>query len=230
MTPKSWIRLATPLLAFAALSLTVALVGQTGEKPPAAERPILAGFAERDITPAVGMERPGGYHKVFHRSFHDPCKVRVSLFDDGDKTVVLVGIDALTVHRDLVQRARQRIEEETGIPGGHVMIGASHTHSGGPTGLVQPGEYDFADELVRDLAYKQSSNADPGYLQIVENAIVEGVQWAHRRRVPAKLGFGSGHEDSVAFNRRLRMKNGQSWSHPGAGNPDIVDYAAPIDP
>jgi hypothetical protein len=26
------------------------------------------------------------------------------------------------------------------------------------------------------------------------------------------------------------MKNGQTWSHPGAGNPDILGYAGPIDP
>src|SRR5690606_30030816 len=53
---------------------------------------------------------------------------------------------------------------------------------------------------------------------------------ADKTKVPAHLGFGSGHEDKVSFNRRLRMKHGQAWSHPGVGNPDIIDYAAPIDP
>jgi len=49
-------------------------------------------------------------------------------------------------------------------------------------------------------------------------------------RVDARAAAGFGHEDKVAFNRRLRMTNGLSYSHPGAGNPDILGYAGPIDP
>ncbi len=191
---------------------------------------IKAGFAESDITPSIGMEQPGDYRKSFHETIHDPCKVRASVFDDGLKRIVFVGIDALMVPRSLVLQARGKIEKACGIPASHIMIGASHSHSSGPIGMIQPGEYDFADDFVKDLAYNHSSAADPGYLRIVEKAIVDAVVEADSNKVAARLGFGSGHEDKVAFNRRLRMKNGQTWSHPGVGNPDIIDYAGPIDP
>lgn len=189
-----------------------------------------AGFAERDITPDIGMEQPGGYGKSFHLKFHDACKVRVAVFEEGKKRVALVGLDTLVVPRKVVLEARSRIEKELGIPGDAVMIGASHSHSSGPVGMVMPGEYDGASDLVKKLAYEDSSCADPGFLQRVTHEIVEGTRVAFSARVPAQLSFGFGHEDKVAFNRRLRMKNGQSWSHPGAGNPDMIEYAGPIDP
>lgn len=213
-------------LLFLSLGLFASMVGA---QVPAASG-IKAGFAERDITPGIGMEQPGGYGKAYHLKFHDACKVRVALFDDGKKKVALIGLDTLVVPRQVVLDARVRIEKELSIPGDCVMIGASHSHSSGPVGMVLPGEYDGASELVKKLAYEESSCADAGFLLRVTNEIVEGVRAAVQARVPAQLCYGYGHEDKVAFNRRLRMKNGLSWSHPGAGNADIVEYAGPIDP
>ncbi|WP_414661632.1 hypothetical protein [Horticoccus sp. 23ND18S-11] len=198
---------------------------------PASSPPDLrAGFAERDISPAIGQERPGGYGKAFHRTFRDPCKVRVAVFARGGTTVALVGVDALMLSRAAVLAARAGIARATGIPAGAVMISASHSHTSGPVGMVQPGEYDAAPAALQTLAYEESSLADPAYLARVVAAIVDGVAGAHAALAPARLSFGVGHEDKVGFNRRLRMKQGQTWTNPGAANPEIVGYAAPIDP
>ena len=189
-----------------------------------------AAFAERDITPAVGMEVPGGYGKSFSKRIHDPCKVRAVVFSDGKREVALVGLDALIVPRGLVLEVRQRIHERCGIAPEAVMIGASHSHSSGPVGMTLPGEYDHASPLVQELAYNKSSAADAGYLVKVRDAIVEAVAAAHDARTVATAGFGTGREDQVAFNRRIRMKHGLAFSHPGKGNPDNVEFAGPTDP
>jgi neutral ceramidase len=189
-----------------------------------------AGFVEADITPEIGMEQPGGYSKVFHRSFHDPCKVRVAVVDDGRKRVALVGLDALVVPRQLVQAVRKEIRSRCGLAAESVLIGASHSHSSGPTGMIQPGEYDDASPLVKKLAYEQSSCADARYLEKVHQQIVAAVCEADRTRAEVRLSVGSGQESHVGFNRRFRMKNGRTFTHPGQGNPDIREPAGPIDP
>ena len=189
-----------------------------------------AGFAERDITPEIGMEQPGGYFKAYHKSFHDPCKVRAAVFSDASQRVALVAIDALIAPRHLVEEARNRIARRCGIPPEAVMIAATHSHSAGPVGMVRPGEYDHASPLVQKLAYEYSSCADPRYVERVIAEIATAVAQADAARTPVRCSVGYGHEDRVAFNRRLRMKNGQTWSHPGQGNPDIIGYAGPVDP
>jgi len=189
-----------------------------------------AGFAQRDITPDVGMEMPGNYGKNFGRSVHDPCKVRAAVFDDGVKRVALVGIDALFIRRENAQAARKAIQERCGIPPEHIMIGASHSHSSGPVGWIMPGDFDHASPLVQNLAYEKSPGGDPGYIKRLEKAITDAVCLANDFRVEARCSFGSGREDKVSFNRRLRLKNGTTITHPGRGNPDIFEYAGPIDP
>jgi hypothetical protein len=212
------------------VALTLVAAMPSALKAAEAAPELKAGFAERDITPEIGAEQPGGYGKSYHKTLHDPCKVRAVVFDDGDQRVALVGVDALIVPRVMVLAARKRIEEACGIPGDHVLIGASHSHSSGPVGMVIPGEFDHASPLVQELAYEKSSGADAEYLKRVEQAVADAVVEANEKRQAAQCGVGKGIEDTVAFNRRFRMKNGLSHTHPGQGNPDIIEPAGPTDP
>lgn len=211
------------LTLLAALSMTSVAIGQ----PPGLFK---AGFAERDITPDIGMEAPGGYGKSYHRSIHDPCKVRAAVFDDGNNQVALVGIDALGIERVTVEKVRKAIHAKTGIRESAVLLGASHSHSSGPLSGVMPGDYDHASELVKDLAYNKSTNVDAKYLDRVEKALVEAVCAAHESRAEVKAGIGRGKEDQVAFNRRFRMRDGGAVTHPGQGNEAILEPAGPTDP
>lgn len=189
-----------------------------------------AGFAERDITPRPGLELPGDYGKSFHRAFCDPCKVRAAVFDDGTTTTALVGVDALIIRRPTVQNARRAIRQRCGIAPGAVLVAASHSHSAGPTGMILPGEYDDAPDWVRQLAYEESSCADPQYLIQVEVAVADAVAEAYDRRVPVRASLGSGTEPGVAFNRRFKMADGRTVTHPGQGNPHTVEPAGSTDP
>ena len=176
------------------------------------------------------MEQPGNYMKQFHRRFHDPCKVRAAVFDDGHKRVALVGIDSLMIPRPVVLEARREIQARCGIAPDAVMIGASHSHSSGPLGFFLPGEFDHASELVKKLAYEKSPMAEAEYVQLTRRQIVEAVCAANETRAGVKCSFGAGIEDKAAFNRRIRMKNGVTFTHAGKGNPGSVEYAGPIDP
>lgn len=212
--------------------LTVHMVHE--QTAPAADTPasstMTAGAADRDITPELGMEQPGGYGKAFHRTLHDPCKVHAVVFSDGKTRAALVSVDALFVRRELVVAARKRIQEACGIPGEAVMIHATHSHSSGPTGMILAGDFDDASDLIKTLAYEKSSNGDLKYVAHVENQIVDAVVTADKNRKEAKCSIGFGHEDGVAFNRRFFMRNGMTFTHPGVGNPDIIEPAGPIDP
>jgi neutral ceramidase len=199
--------------------------------PAHAQAPVFkAGFAERDITPEIGAEAPGGYGKAHYKSIHDPCKVRAAVFDDGKNPVALVGLDALFIHRETVLEVRKAIAAKTGISEAAILLGASHSHSSGPMAGVMPGEYDHASKLVQKLAKEHTTCADPKYLEKVEKAIVEAVCRAHQSRQDARAGIGRGLERTVAFNRRFKMRDGRTITHPGQGNPDILEPAGPTDP
>ncbi|MBX6312467.1 MAG: hypothetical protein IRY99_06035 [Isosphaeraceae bacterium] len=170
------------------------------------------GFAEVDITPKPGSQSPGGMRKRILDKVIDPLKAVAMVLRNDDRAVALVGIDALFITEEATARAREAIARGTKIPADHVLIGASHTHSGGP------------------IASCFESEADPDYVAFVADRIAEAVTSAWNSLHPAEIGVGVGHEPSIAFNRRFLMRDGKQVTHPGKGNPNIVKPAGPIDP
>ena len=177
------------------------------------------------------MEQPGGYGKAYHRTFHDPCKVRAAVFDDGKKRVALVGLDALFIRRPTVLAVRKAIQSTLRHPARGRADRAPRTRTrparrawSCPASTTRPRRWSRSwptrsrlcrPEVPRDGRASRSSRRS-------------ARPTPARPRPAARVGKGI--EDKVAFNRRFRMKNGLSITHPGQGNPDIIEPAGPVDP
>jgi neutral ceramidase len=175
------------------------------------------GFGVADITPEVGGNIPGGFLPLKSTGVRDQLQAVACVVLNKNTPVVLVGVDALFLPRDVSDPARRRILKATKMPGDNVLIGASHTHSGGPLVPVFAG-----------------AEADPSYHAKVADGIAGAVTSAWNSLHTAQIGIGTGHEAGVSFNRRFLMRDGREITHPGKpGTPhhaDIVAPAGPIDP
>jgi neutral ceramidase len=171
------------------------------------------GFGSGDITPAAGAEMPGGFSKRTGKGVRDPLLAVACVLHDGTTPVALVGLDALFVTRPTVEAARRLVQQATRIPGENVLIGASHTHTGGP------------------IASCLGCDADPAYLDHVARQTARAVGDAWGSLHAAELGVGTGHEPGIAFNRRFLMRDGREITHPGKpGTPHHADIVAPGGP
>ncbi|MBL8794726.1 MAG: hypothetical protein JNM56_12535, partial [Planctomycetia bacterium] len=149
------------------------------------------GFGTADITPAEGMPIIGGFIPKPGKGVRDKCWAVACVLHDGTNSVALVGTDTLVIGKPTVLNARRMIQKDTKIPGEHVLIGASHTHSGGPAG-EGPGREEHAE-----------------YLDKLAKGIHSAVFSAWHSLHAAELGIGVGQEAGISFNRRFLMRNGR---------------------
>lgn len=154
--------------------------------------PLLAGAAMADISPLAPLHL-AGYPNVERIStdLHDPLLATALALDDGSTRLLIVSTDSLYVQKDAVGRVRTRIEALTGIPAAHILVAATHTHSG---------------PLTVDRPYRQDSPTtpppDPAYLRRLEDGIVESAVAAWRDRRAAEAAFGEADGSAVGGNRR----------------------------
>lgn len=110
---------------------------------PKIEAPIMAGFGKVDVTPAYDPQT-GLVYDPIPLAGYGTTEIRmqnqkvlshvyiscIALTDDQGNTVLLMALDLSTIPASLLTTARQLISEATGVPGGSIILTASHTHSG----------------------------------------------------------------------------------------------------
>ncbi len=80
------------------------------------------------------------------------------------------------------------------------------------------------------MAYEKSTCANAKYLAHVEHQIVDAVCAADRGRVDARAGVGRASKTKSRSIAVFACASGLTATHPGQGNPDIVEPAGPVDP
>lgn len=177
------------------------------------------GAAQAMITPTAGVPLAGYYHTRGSKSVHDDLFSRAIVLEKEGVEVALISLDLISTRESFVEAARRLIEARTGIPGAHVMISASHAHTGPILASNDP------EDVQRDAPHAEAT----AYLRDLPEKIAASVTDAQRRLQPARAFGCVGHEDSITFNRRFHMRDGSVGWNPGKMNPDILKPAGPID-
>lgn len=153
---------------------------------------LIAGAGVADITPHSALYL-FGYPHVERTSIgiNDRLLSSALYLFDGRTALLFVANDIIFIGKDTARRVRQRIEQATGIPAAHILISATHTHSG-------PSTVDYISLADDPLVPK----VDQAYLRIFEDGIVEAAIQAYHSARPAEAGLATADGTGVGTNRR----------------------------
>jgi len=164
--------------AVAALCALLAVCFSPQAQPAQADATLQAGFAEVDITPAVGPKHKPVWLAGFGKGrkatgVADPLYARATVLSDGKQKIAIVSVDLIGLFWESCRRVR---EATKGFD--HVIISSTHNHEGPDTmGLWGPNAL--------------TNGVDPDYLALVEKNILQAITLADKKRqlVQAEIGL-----------------------------------------
>jgi hypothetical protein len=178
------------------------------------------GAAQVTITPAVGAPLAGYYSLRPSDGVHDDLYAKALVMEcDGAKAAIII-CDLITMPREVTMAARELIAKQTGIPGDHVIVAATHTHTAPVLFRNAP----------RDDFDGGSSAISRKYTAELPVQIAQSVAEANAKLTPAAIRAGAPRVENVAFNRRYWMQDGKVAWNPRKLDPNIVAPAGPHDP
>jgi neutral ceramidase len=150
-----------------------------------------AAAAQVDITPREPSFLFGYPHVPrISTGVHDPLYAAALCLGDGAHRILLVAVDVLMLAPQTVRRCRDAITAATGISADHILISTTHTHSAPVTCDVLA----FRDDPL-------VPPADPAYLRVVCDGIVDAAVRAWREARPARVAVTRGYAQGVGTNR-----------------------------
>lgn len=92
---------------------------------------ILGGYGERVITPPfLGIMAGYDKRKSPAKGVHDDLYVKCLVFKKEEEIFVLFSLDVLGMDKKLVDEIKTQVKSLVNIPGEHILVCATHTHSG----------------------------------------------------------------------------------------------------
>ena len=169
------------------------------------------GIGRRDITPGVGARLFGYQDNVYSKSVNDKLTATAFYFKSGSTVSLIVSASICLFDSDLADTIRDKIESNTGIPSGNIILAATHTHSGPYTAsgvALGEREHEFCNGVLI-----------PRILEAVSDAVSDAEA--------VTVGYSVG-ESYAAVNRREhtpdgRVKLGQNKD--GVFNPKMTVIA-----
>jgi hypothetical protein len=211
------------------LTVTAFLCGVTVEadSPPPATV-FEAGVAVEEITPPVGYRLSGYFYERLSTGTRDPLHAKALYLRQGDVEAALVFCDLIGISLDVSSKARRLAAQRTGIPAAHILVAATHSH----TGPLYFGA--LREHFHRKAAAAAPDGKDPheaiDYPAELTSKVVAAVERARKAARAVNVSVLAAHEERLSFNRRFHMRDGTVRFNPGKKNPDIVRPAGPIDP
>ncbi|NOY43565.1 MAG: hypothetical protein GXP26_17230 [Planctomycetes bacterium] len=162
------------------------------------------GVGKVDITPAEEVTLAGSPSPKKTSAVDTPLFVKAMVISAGEQKLAIVTLDTLEYSTGLAVKALEHIEETTGIPTGHIIICASHTHSG-------PLFSYYEDRLITSIG--------------------KAVAIAVNDLAPCKIGTSQGNVEGVSENRRVLI-DGEAWNRWQLNPSERGNYPAegPADP
>ena len=149
----------------------------------------LMGAASEIISPRVGCNLYGYEPDLISTSLHDDLSATAFYFKQGTVEAMMISVTVCLISTEICCRIRARIEQELGVPRGHCMIHANHTHSGPATNVLYGWGYIDEDYCENILI--------PGVLRAAKRALESATD--------AKIRVAVG-ESLVGINRRQLTK------------------------
>jgi neutral ceramidase len=166
------------------LALSVWPLGSTATSPVWAEEVafpvesnLRAGVAKVDITPETPLRVTGHVREV--TGVRDPIRAAVLLLDDGKTRAAIVTLDLIGAWEPMVEAIRANLHRETGIAEDHILVAASHNHSG-PSFRDHPEWAEQALDEITRAAKEAAGDMRPVSLGYGEDEIDFGI---NRRQI-----------------------------------------------
>ena len=170
------------------------------------------GRAQVAITPPVGVSLAGYFHDRRGESVRDELFAKALVIESGTTRLALVSLDLISVSAEVADSAKDILWREAGLPPAHVLICATHTHTG--------------PELRENAIVRVCEQ----FVGLLPRRIADAVVKASESLAPATLRAGSASVEGYSFNRLFRLKDGSEVFGKGGREAEVAGPAGPIDP